>query len=120
MKLLTALWNLNTQLQQKTKQEQRASHVKVDTKSAAVGIPFPLFLLQHGTDDTSGSTQTWATKANTNWGYVGMEVTTRYPFTVVPVDDLMDEQYVLQGQPGYANEIVMPVDKLCSVDGTAV
>jgi hypothetical protein len=61
-----------------------------------------------------------AATASPRLGYVGMEVTKRPPFIVLAVDDLMDEDYVLQGQPGYANEIVKPGDKLLSVDGAGV
>ena len=41
-----------------------------------------------------------AATASPRLGYVGMEVTKRPPFIVLAVDDLMDEDYVLQGQPG--------------------
>jgi len=53
-------------------------------------------------------------------GYVGMEVTKRPPFVVLAIDDLMDENGVLQGQPAYANESVRTGDKLLRVDGTNV
>jgi hypothetical protein len=53
-------------------------------------------------------------------GFVGLEVTKRPPFIVLAVDDLIDEDYIQQGQPGYANELVMPGDKLLQVDGVGV
>jgi len=53
-------------------------------------------------------------------GYVGMEVTKRPPFVVLAVDDLLDQEYVLQGQPGYANEPVRAGDMLLRVEGVAV
>lgn len=61
-----------------------------------------------------------AKAASPRQGYVGMEVTKRPPFIVLAVDDLMDEDYLLQGQPGYANEVVKPGDKLLRVDDTGV
>ena len=53
-------------------------------------------------------------------GFVGLEVTKGRPFVVRAVDHLLDECYVLQGQPGYANAIVNPGDKLLLVDGVSV
>ena len=53
-------------------------------------------------------------------GFVGLEVTKSRPFVVRAVDRLLDECYVLQGQPGYANAIVNPGDKLLLVDGVSV
>jgi hypothetical protein len=53
-------------------------------------------------------------------GYVGMEVTKQPPFTVLEVDNLMDEHYILQGHAGYSNEHVKRGDKLLRVDGTRV
>ena len=53
-------------------------------------------------------------------GFVGLEVTKSRPFVVRAVDHLLDECYVPQGQPGYANAIVNPGDKLLLVDGVSV
>jgi hypothetical protein len=49
-----------------------------------------------------------------------MEVTKQPPFTVLEVDNLMDEHYILQGHAGYSNEHVKRGDKLLRVDGTRV
>lgn len=53
-------------------------------------------------------------------GFVGMEVTKRPPFIVLSVEDLMDTDYILQGQLGYGNELVKPGDKLLRVESVAV
>ena len=53
-------------------------------------------------------------------GYVGMVCTKRPPFVVLAVDDLLDQDYVVQGQPGYANELVNPGDTLLRVEGADV
>ena len=49
-----------------------------------------------------------------------MEVTKRSPFIVLEVEDLMDENYFVQGSLGYSNELVKPGDKLLRVDDTGV
>ena len=49
-----------------------------------------------------------------------MEVTKRPPFIVLSVEDLMDTDYILQGQLGYGNELVKPGDKLLRVESVAV
>lgn len=54
-------------------------------------------------------------------GIVGMEVNKEGPpFHVQSVEDLMDRNYILQGQQGYNNEIVKAGDKLICVDGKSV
>ena len=51
--------------------------------------------------------------------YAGLEVTTQPPHRVVAVDDLVDVNFVPQGQHGYTNPEVRPGDYILSVDGQA-
>jgi hypothetical protein len=48
------------------------------------------------------------------------QVTKLAPFVVLRVSDLMDAAGVLQGQPGYANQTVLPRDMLLRVDSESV
>ncbi|MGB1597128.1 MAG: hypothetical protein ACPIOQ_30490, partial [Promethearchaeia archaeon] len=51
--------------------------------------------------------------------YAGLEVTTQPPHRVVAVDDLVDVNFVPQGQHRYTNPEVRPGDYILSVDGQA-
>ena len=52
--------------------------------------------------------------------YVGIQVTTDQPFRVLAVNDLLDQNFILQGKRGYANEEVLPGDILLEVDNVRV
>lgn len=47
-------------------------------------------------------------------------MTKRSPFVVLQVDDMMDKDGVVQGEPGYDNVVVLPNDHLLRVDGNSV
>jgi len=48
------------------------------------------------------------------------QVTKRSPFVVLKVDDLMDKNGVMQGEPSYTNAAVLPTDRLLLVGGVCV
>ena len=49
--------------------------------------------------------------------YAGLQVTTQPPHRVVAVDDLMDANFVRQGERGYLNQEVRAGDYILSIDG---
>jgi hypothetical protein len=49
--------------------------------------------------------------------YAGLEVTERPPHQVVAVDDLVDSNFLTQGQNGYSNPSVSIGDRILAVDG---
>jgi len=49
--------------------------------------------------------------------FAGLEVTEQPPHAVVAIDDLVDNRFVKQGDPGYSNPIVHVGDRILAVDG---
>ena len=49
--------------------------------------------------------------------FAGLEVTEQPPHAVVAIDDLVDNRFVQQGDPGYSNPIVHVGDRILAVDG---
>ena len=52
--------------------------------------------------------------------YVGLDISSRPPYVVQGVSDMMDTNHVMQGRAGYINEIVRPGDRLLQIDRHAV
>lgn len=57
---------------------------------------------------------------NAQDAYVGLDISSRPPFVVQGVSDMMDTNHVMQGRAGYNNEIVRPGDRLMQIDRHAV
>ena len=49
--------------------------------------------------------------------FAGLEVTEQPQHAVVAIDDLVDNRFVKQGDPGYSNPIVHVGDRILAVDG---
>ena len=49
--------------------------------------------------------------------YLGLQVTDRLPHAITAVDDVVDENFVRQGDPGYANPTIHVGDLILQVDG---
>ena len=49
---------------------------------------------------------------------MGLDLSYHHPHVVLQVEDLVDVNFVVQGQPGYANEAVCVGDLILRVDGS--
>ena len=111
---------LTTKLDEQHDSEQGLSGMGEESKS---GTPVSTWI---NASSVAGSTHTLL-PSTSNWlqlapnsldmGYVGLLITDTRPHKVTAVGDLVDQNHVKQGMPGYANEVVMPGDDLVEVDG---
>lgn len=76
---------------------------------------FSVRVMRHGYHEYDGVD---TPRSGTDYGgFLGIEVTKDPPHRVLAVDDLLDANAVLQGEPGYSNAYVLPGDRIIALDG---